>query len=106
MSRVSVIFHGHRVSTRKVSLLPLRPDWSLERRSLEYVNVNIGKRVADILSKRSGGVRATIEIDKDCRSISQFGFNFFFFIVSPWPVEKSVSLLQVEIANETGRGIG
>lgn len=69
------------------------------------MNVNIGKRVADILSKRSGGVRATIEIDKDCRSISQFGFNFF-FIVSPWPVERSVSLLQVEIANETGRGIG
>lgn len=80
MSRVSVIFHGHRVSTRKVSLLPLRPDWSLERRSLEYVNVNIGKRVADILSKRSGGVRATIEIDKDCRSISQFGFNFFYCV--------------------------
>lgn len=68
------------------------------------MNVNIGKRVADILSKRSGGVRATIEIDKDCRSISQFGFNFF--IVSPWPVERSESLLQVEIANETGHGIG
>lgn len=38
-------------------------DWSLERRSLEYVNVNIGKRLADILSKCSGGV--TIKIDKD-----------------------------------------
>jgi len=37
MSRVSVIFHGHRVSPQKVSLL----DWSFKRSFFEHVNVNI-----------------------------------------------------------------
>lgn len=58
-------------------------DWNLERRSLEYVNVNIGKRVADILSKRSGDEK---KIDKNCQSIS---IQFQFFIASVCLIKKS-----------------
>lgn len=55
------------------------------------MNVNIEKRVADILSKHSYGMRAMIKIDKACQSISiQFSI---YSIVSLYLIEKSMLIL-------------
>lgn len=52
MSRVSVIFHGHRVSSRENVSPPFSPGSVSREKTPEYVNVNIEERgVADILSK-------------------------------------------------------
>lgn len=48
-SRVSTIFHGHRVSVSSKNVFP--PESAVSRgKTLNYINVNIGKWVVDILS--------------------------------------------------------